>query len=98
MAFAAPTKTKSTPSNNNTPSSIVGLLKNRTFLGFFSIVRQYKVLYVISLTAQFVGIGLSLLFADTSRRLFDAAPHVPSELIVPSDNNICRDLLWCCSD
>ncbi|MBC8137373.1 MAG: hypothetical protein H8F28_15950, partial [Fibrella sp.] len=81
MSFAARAETKPEPAGSESPGSIVALLQDRTFRGFLSIVRQYKGLYVISLTAQFVGIGLSLLFADTSRRLFDAAPNVPPALL-----------------
>ncbi|MBC8137743.1 MAG: ABC transporter ATP-binding protein [Fibrella sp.] len=86
MSFAARTETKPEPAASESPGSILGLLKDRTFLGFLAIVRQYKGLYAISLFAQFVGIGLGLLFADTSRRLFDAAPKVPPALLT--------QLLW----
>ena len=81
MSFAARTEAKAEPAEPESHGSIFGLFKDRTFLGFLSIVRQYKGLYAASLLAQFVGIGLGLLFTDTSRKLFDAAPHVPHTLL-----------------
>ncbi len=81
MSFAARAEEKPDLAPKGSPRGIADLFRDPTFLGFLAIVRQYKGLYAISLAAQFVEIGLSLWFADTTRRLFDAAPRVPPVLL-----------------
>lgn len=61
--------------------SVLSLLRDRTFRNFLLIARQYKWLYVGTIGAQFALTGLSLVFAEASRRLFNAAPHVPADLL-----------------
>ncbi|NIK79093.1 ABC-type multidrug transport system fused ATPase/permease subunit [Paenibacillus castaneae] len=64
-------------SSSNTRKSIFSLFKDPTFLSLLSIVKKYKWYYVFAVGSQLLLTALALLFADTSRWLFNLAPHVP---------------------
>ena len=57
--------------------SVLFLLKDKTFRSLLSIIKTYKWYYVGAVGSQLLLTAAALYFADTSRRLFDLAPHVP---------------------
>lgn len=57
--------------------SVFSLLKDRTFHDLLSIIKKYKWYYVSAVGSQLLLTAAALLFADTSRRLFNMAPNVP---------------------
>jgi ABC-type multidrug transport system fused ATPase/permease subunit len=62
--------------------SVFSLLKDRTFLNMMSIIKDYKWYYVGAVGLQLLLTAMALLFADTSRRLFNMAPNVPNHALV----------------
>jgi ABC-type multidrug transport system fused ATPase/permease subunit len=61
--------------------SVIGLLRDPTFRSFFAMVGRHRWLYALTIGTQLAGTGLSLAFAEASRRLFNAAPHIPPTLL-----------------
>ncbi|MFC5652715.1 ABC transporter ATP-binding protein [Paenibacillus solisilvae] len=62
---------------DNHRRSVLSLLKDKTFRNLLSIVKTYKWYYIGAVGSQLLLTAAALFFADTSRRLFDLAPHVP---------------------
>lgn len=61
--------------------TVFGLFRDPVFLHFVGSVRKYRWLYVGAIATQ-VGLTLvSLLFAETGRRLFDLAPNIPAKAL-----------------
>jgi ABC-type multidrug transport system fused ATPase/permease subunit len=60
-------------------SSVFSLLKDRTFFSLLSIIKKYKWYYVGAVGSQLLLTAAALLFADTSRWLFNIAPNVPRD-------------------
>ncbi|MFC5467388.1 ABC transporter ATP-binding protein [Cohnella suwonensis] len=57
--------------------SVWELLKDPVFLQFLAIIKTYKWYYAGVIGAQIALTGVALLFAETSRRLFDQVPNIP---------------------
>ena len=62
--------------------SVLALLQDKTFRNFLRLVRRFRWMYVGAVAAQVALTGLSLLFAETSRRLFNWVPHIPDSVLM----------------
>lgn len=62
--------------------SVLSLLKDSTFRSLLSVVSKYKWYYVFAVSSQLLLTGASLLFADTSRRLFNLAPDIARDSLI----------------
>ncbi|ULL19183.1 ABC transporter ATP-binding protein [Paenibacillus sp. H1-7] len=62
--------------------SILGLLRDPVFLIFLKSVKKYRWIYVGAIATQVTMTVISLLFAETGRRLFDYAPNVPAQALI----------------
>jgi ABC-type multidrug transport system fused ATPase/permease subunit len=60
--------------------TVLQLLKDRTFRRHLGFVRRFWWMYAAVIFAQVGQTGASLLAAEVSRRLFDAAPRIPESL------------------
>lgn len=66
----------------NNYRTVSELLRDKAFRNFLGVVRKYKGLYMSAVASQIVLTIISLLFAETSRRLFNLAPHVPRHALL----------------
>lgn len=60
----------------------MSIFKDKAFIYFKQIVLQYKWMYAIAIAAQIILLGADLLFADTSRLLFNHLPHIAQNLLI----------------
>ncbi|MDQ0112339.1 ABC transporter ATP-binding protein [Paenibacillus harenae] len=75
-------KTMSKEKSGTKRESVWSLLKDSTFRSLLSIVTKYKWYYVFAVGSQLLLTAVALLFADTSRRLFDQAPNIARDSLV----------------
>ncbi|WP_337099997.1 ABC transporter ATP-binding protein [Paenibacillus sp. YIM B09110] len=68
--------------NRSKRESVWSLLKDRTFRSLLSIVKTYKWYYVFAVSSQLLLTAAALLFADTSRKLFDQAPDIARDSLI----------------
>ncbi|WP_199616382.1 ABC transporter transmembrane domain-containing protein [Paenibacillus alkalitolerans] len=61
--------------------TLSGLLRDQTFRKLFQIIRKYKWIYVWLIGSQVALTGITLVFAETNRRLFDLAPNIPMKVL-----------------
>lgn len=57
--------------------SVIQVVRRKGFRQFINLCFRYKYLYIIVILLQLGVTAASLLFAETNRRLFDLAPHIP---------------------
>jgi ABC-type multidrug transport system fused ATPase/permease subunit len=67
--------------HDNKRYSILGLLRDPVFRELLGIVRTHRRLYAAAVGSQLALTVLALGFAETSRRLFNLAPHVPAHAL-----------------
>lgn len=57
-------------------------MKDPVFLYFLKSVKRYRLLYIGTIGMQVALTIVSLMFAETGRRLFDLAPRVPTQILI----------------
>lgn len=62
--------------------TIIGLFRDPVFRNFIASVKKYRHLYIGAILTQVAMTVVSLLFAETGRRLFDYAPSVPTQALI----------------
>jgi ABC-type multidrug transport system fused ATPase/permease subunit len=67
---------------DGTKKSVFGLMKDPVFLHFLKSVKKYRLLYIGTIGTQLALTIVSLLFAETGRRLFDLAPHMSTQILI----------------
>ena len=61
--------------------TVLSLLRDKSFRKLLRIVGKYRWMYVGAISAQIAVTGVSLIFAQANRRLFDLAPHIPKQAL-----------------
>jgi ABC-type multidrug transport system fused ATPase/permease subunit len=61
--------------------TVLSLLRDKSFRKLLASVGKYRWLYVAAIVSQIAGTGVSLVFAQAGRRLFDLAPHIPDRAL-----------------